>query len=184
MARSSIRQVVLAGGALPRNIFWQVGSSAVIGAGAEFKGTILADQSITMDLDSVLDGRALAFEASVTYDSGSATLPTPETPYFTAISRAKAGAVTLTLRTTPHFPVTLQTSTSLAPDSWSLVTTEIPAVSPWIYIHNATLATGPKRFYRAFLTPYPANLHDARIPTLSPDIQHPGERGQAAKLTK
>jgi hypothetical protein len=54
-------QVILAGGAQARNVFWQVGTSAVIGTFAVFKGTIMANQSITMNTTSATDGRALAF---------------------------------------------------------------------------------------------------------------------------
>ena len=36
-------KVILTGGALPRNIFWQVGTSAVIETFAVFKGIILAE---------------------------------------------------------------------------------------------------------------------------------------------
>lgn len=72
-------KVILAGGAHPRNIFWQVGTSAVLGTFSVFKGTILADQSITMNTSSTMDGRALAFEGGVTYNGTSGNLP--EDPY-------------------------------------------------------------------------------------------------------
>lgn len=147
-------KVILAGGALPRNIFWQVGTSAVIETFAQFKGIILADQSITMKTSSTMDGKALAFSAGVTFNGVVGTLPTPATPYFTNISRAENGAVTLTLETTPYFEVTLETSTDLSIGSWQPIHTATPVATPWIYQHPASGATGPKRFYRAFLTPY------------------------------
>lgn len=59
--------IILAGGAQAKNIFWQVGSSATIGTGSNFKGTIMAGASITLDTTSVVDGRALAF-AQVTFN--------------------------------------------------------------------------------------------------------------------
>ena len=68
-------KVILAGGARASNIFWQVGTSAVLGTFSEFKGTILADQSIIMNTSSTLDGRALAFSAGVTYNGASGDLP-------------------------------------------------------------------------------------------------------------
>ncbi len=145
--------IILAGGALPRNIFWQVGTSAVIDTFAVFKGTILADQAITMKTSSSMDGKALASIAGVTFNGdvgGNQT--TPEPPVFTSISRSTAGAVTLVLRTTPFFLLTLQTSTTLLPGSWKTIASDTPVSSPWTYAHNATLATGPKRFYRAFIT--------------------------------
>jgi hypothetical protein len=145
--------VILAGGAQARNIFWQVGTSAVIGTFSVFKGTILANQSITMNTSSAMDGRALASIAGVTFngDVGGSQITT-EPPVFTSITRATDGTVTLVLRTTPFILLTLQTSTTLLPGSWKTIASDTPVSSPWTYIHNARLATGPKRFYRAFLT--------------------------------
>ena len=64
-------QVFLAGGARADHIFWQVGTSAVLETFSVFKGTIIADQSITLRTSSVMEGRALAFEAGVVFDGNS-----------------------------------------------------------------------------------------------------------------
>ena len=69
------RQVILSGGALAANVFWQVGSSATIGAGSVFQGTILAAASITMVTGATLQGRALARGGAVTLDSNIITVP-------------------------------------------------------------------------------------------------------------
>jgi hypothetical protein len=61
-------QVILAGGAQAKNIFWQVGTSAVLDTSSVFKGTIIADQAITMKTSSTMEGRALAFSAGVTFN--------------------------------------------------------------------------------------------------------------------
>jgi hypothetical protein len=147
-------RILLTGGAEPRNIFWQVGTSAVIGTFAEFKGIIMADQSITLQSSSTMDGKALAFSAGVTFNGKVGTLPPPETPYFTDISKSSVGAVTVVLETTPYFPLTLQTSPDMTPGSWENIVTVTPTSTPWTHVHPAPQATGPKRFYRAFLTPY------------------------------
>ena len=63
-------RVILAGGAQAANVFWQVGDSATIGDYFEMKGNILALNSITMDTGSLLEGRALARNAAVTYAGG------------------------------------------------------------------------------------------------------------------
>jgi ice-binding like protein len=68
-------QVILAGGAKARNIYWQVGSSATLGTTSSFKGTILADQSITLTHLATLEGRALARIGAVTTDSNTVTVP-------------------------------------------------------------------------------------------------------------
>ena len=49
-------KIILAGGAQPGNIFWQVTTSVSIGTFAVFKGTILADQAIVMNASSTMDG--------------------------------------------------------------------------------------------------------------------------------
>ena len=68
-------KVILAGGAQAKNIFWQVGTSAVLDTFSDFKGTIMADQAITMKTSSMIEGRALAFEAGVTFNGNGAHRP-------------------------------------------------------------------------------------------------------------
>ena len=68
-------QVILAGGAQAKNIFWQVGSSATLGTNSIFKGTIMALQSITLNTGANLEGRALALNAAVTFDTNTVTAP-------------------------------------------------------------------------------------------------------------
>lgn len=63
---TSGRQVILAGGALAANIFWQVGSSATFGTTSAMKGTFLAMQSISFDTGAKLDGKALARTGAIT----------------------------------------------------------------------------------------------------------------------
>jgi hypothetical protein len=66
-------KVLLINGAQPCDIFWQVGSSATIGASTTFVGTILANTSITMVTAATLNGRALA---GLVAPSGALTLDT------------------------------------------------------------------------------------------------------------
>jgi hypothetical protein len=70
-------QVVLAGGAKASNIFWQVGSSATLGANSIFKGNILADISISVNTGAVVEGRLLTRTGAVSLLSNIVTLPTP-----------------------------------------------------------------------------------------------------------
>ncbi|MGA2576554.1 MAG: ice-binding family protein [Bryobacteraceae bacterium] len=67
--------VVLIGGAVASNVFWQVGSSATLGTNTVFNGTILAQASITVATGAALDGRALARTGAVTLDDNALTVP-------------------------------------------------------------------------------------------------------------
>jgi hypothetical protein len=57
------------------NKFWQVGSSATLGTGTAFQGNILAHDSITLNTDATVYGRALALNAAVTMDDNRVTVP-------------------------------------------------------------------------------------------------------------
>ncbi len=69
--------VILAGGAKANNVYWQVGSSATLGSGTDFKGNILALVSITMNSGATIDGRLLARNGAVTFAGGN-TMNKPE----------------------------------------------------------------------------------------------------------
>ncbi len=51
--------VILTNGAQFSNVYWIVGSSATAGVDCVLEGNVLADTSITMNVDSTLQGRAL-----------------------------------------------------------------------------------------------------------------------------
>ncbi len=71
--------VVLENGAQASNIFWQVGSSATIGAACTLEGNILADTSITVGTGATVNGRllagAIASSGAITLDGNMTTLP-------------------------------------------------------------------------------------------------------------
>jgi outer membrane autotransporter protein len=66
--------VTLLGGP-DQNIFWQVGSSATLGTGTRFIGSIIALTSITLTTGVTLDGRALAINGAVTLDTNNIQAP-------------------------------------------------------------------------------------------------------------
>ncbi|MEO8157966.1 MAG: ice-binding family protein [Betaproteobacteria bacterium] len=56
-------QVILAGGALPQNIYWATFAAASLDTTSKFKGTILSQSSITMKTGASINGRLLAATA-------------------------------------------------------------------------------------------------------------------------
>jgi len=75
LTTASSSAVNLIGGAQANNVYWQVGSSATLGTGTAFKGNIIALQSITLNTNASLSGRALARNGAVTLDTNAITLP-------------------------------------------------------------------------------------------------------------
>ncbi len=146
------RRVVLTGGAQSRNVFWQVGSSATLETSCVFVGTVMAYASITINASSTLDGRALAQNGAVTYNGSVGTLPLPAAPLFTQIIQAGTNTATLTIASSPYFPLTLQSSPDLL--TWADIASNTPVATPSRFTNTAA-TVGTKRFYRAFLTPYP-----------------------------
>jgi hypothetical protein len=71
-------KVILIDGAQSSRVFWQVGSSATLGAGSEFAGDVLALTTITVATDVSVDGRLLAQDGAVTLDGNNiVTIPEP-----------------------------------------------------------------------------------------------------------
>jgi hypothetical protein len=62
---TSGRKIILSGGALASNIFWQVGSSATFGTTSVLKGTFLVSQSVTFNTGATLQGRAMTSIGSI-----------------------------------------------------------------------------------------------------------------------
>jgi len=77
LTTTSGRTVILSGGAKATNVFWQVGSSATLGTTSEMKGTIMANQSITLDTGAKLEGRALARIGAVALAGNAIVIPSP-----------------------------------------------------------------------------------------------------------
>ena len=72
-ASSSV--VSLINGAQACNVFWRVGSSATLGSGSVFVGSILANVSVTVNDSVTVQGRALARTGAVTLINDTFTRP-------------------------------------------------------------------------------------------------------------
>lgn len=88
LTTASASRVQLINGASPCNVYWQIGSSATLGTGTAFQGTVMADQSIFVNNGATVQGRLLSSIASVTLDNnvidgsmcGTSSTPPPVTP--------------------------------------------------------------------------------------------------------
>jgi hypothetical protein len=142
-------KVILIGNATAGNVFWQVGTSASLATTTQFKGSILADQSVSLATGAVLDGRAMARIGAVTLDSNRIVTPGLQVlpPWFGPTTRALNGNVSLIITNTPGLALTLQTSPNLT--NWTTLPTPIFNATPATFI-DTTATLEPKRFYRAF----------------------------------
>jgi len=76
------RSVILKNGAQPRNVYWHVGTAAVINGagGGVMVGTIIASAGVTFStagnaVQTVLNGRAISLNASVTLVNTTINVP-------------------------------------------------------------------------------------------------------------
>lgn len=74
ITQSSGARVVLAGGALPKNIFWQAADVVDIGTTAHMEGVILAQTAITLKTGATANSRLLA-QSAVTLQANTVTKP-------------------------------------------------------------------------------------------------------------
>ena len=93
---ASAKKVILAGGALPENIFWQVGgvSGVTLGTYSSFSGIILSQKQIVIRTGAALHGRALA-QTQVTLDANAISNPTadaPETPVVPVVKKHRTSS--------------------------------------------------------------------------------------------
>jgi Ice-binding-like len=114
LVTASSSSVQLINGASACNVFWQVTSSATLGSGSTFVGTIMAMTDITMANGVTVNGRALARNGAVTLindkinNSCSAASTTGSTKLTYTGSTTAAPGASITLR------ATLKTSAGVA----------------------------------------------------------------------
>ena len=79
----ALSSVLLINQASACRIFWQIGSSATLGAGSSFSGSVVALTSIALTAGATVSGRVLALNGAVTMDTNRVTIcaePPPPTP--------------------------------------------------------------------------------------------------------
>ena len=74
LTQAAATRVILAGGARPKNIFWQASGAVAIGTTAHFEGDILAKKYIAMKTGASANGRLLA-QTAVTLEKNAVSRP-------------------------------------------------------------------------------------------------------------
>jgi hypothetical protein len=116
--------VSLINGTQACNVFWQVGSSATIGVGSTFIGSVLALTSITANTNANIQGRLLARNGATTLDSNVITAPFCAAAVTTTTATTTLpGATTSTTVTGATTTTTSPTATTVGPTATTLVPT-------------------------------------------------------------
>jgi hypothetical protein len=74
LKQANATRVTLAGGALAKNIFWQVAGAVTLGTTAHFEGVVLAKTMIAVNTGATVNGRLLA-QTAVTLQMNAVTQP-------------------------------------------------------------------------------------------------------------
>ncbi len=76
IAQAAGKKVILTGGALPKNIFWQLTGALNMDAGSHMEGIVLAKTAINVGNGASIDGRLLA-QTAIALDANRVTQPAP-----------------------------------------------------------------------------------------------------------
>ena len=141
---ASASNITFINGGSPCNVFWQVTSSATLGSGSTFVGTIMALTSISMGDDVTVNGRALARNGNVTLINDTisngmcVTVPIP-----TASPTPAPAAPTPTA--TPFLPNTAATGEDDYVLPWALIAVSGALAVTGLVVTLMPLAAGKRR---------------------------------------
>jgi type VI secretion system secreted protein VgrG len=155
LVTDSATSIRLINGAQACNVFWQVGSSATLGTGTSFQGTIMALDSISMTSHDTVQGRALARNDAVTLIDDTITVPT--------VCTSPSPTPTPTTTT----PTPTPTTTTPTPTPTPTTTTPTPSPSPTHTTTTPTPSPSPTRTTTT-PTPSPSPTRTTRPPSPSP----------------
>ena len=140
--------VSLQNGAGACAIFWQVGSSATIGAATSFQGTLMAAESISMNAGATIGvgglnygGRALAMNGAVTMINNTIIAPSDECVFSAAPTPTPTPTPVPTATPSPVATVAPTTAPS-SPTSSAPAASDIPTTVPVFTVPGISLFPG------------------------------------------
>ena len=151
LTTASSSRVLTIGSANTCNIFFQVGSSATLGTGTNFNGSILALTSITLTTGATAHGGLYALNGAVTLDTNVVTAPRCGGPTIPGPTAAPSPSPSGTPVVTPTSPgaSTTPATTSTPSGATSTPATAQPATpttgSPALTPTGASTTPGPAR---------------------------------------
>jgi type VI secretion system secreted protein VgrG len=136
---ASSSTVALTGDTQACNVFWQVGSSATLGTGTTFVGSVLALTSISVQTGTTVAGRVLARNGQVSLDDNVITEPSCSSgTTTTTTSPGSSTTSTTTTGTSPGTPTNSTTTTTAGHGSVTTTTlggSKVPNAhtgEPWV----------------------------------------------------
>ena len=130
--------VTLAGGAQACNVFWQIGSSATLGASSTMVGHVIAQSSISTGAGSVVNGQLIAVTAAVTL--GGTTIANNSCAAVTPVVPASEAPVVTTPVTpvVPATPAVVPATPAVVPATPAVVPAILHVVKVVINTHDGT----------------------------------------------
>jgi hypothetical protein len=135
--------VQLINGAQACNVFWQVGSSATLGTGTRFVGTVMAAETITANTAATIHGRLLAQVAAVNLDTNTITQSNCAIEGTETTTPEETAALEVT--TTGGGTTTGGTTTGTTPSTTPTPASAVPAVTPAVIPPLASKSTVASR---------------------------------------
>jgi uncharacterized repeat protein (TIGR01451 family) len=139
--------ISLINGAHASNVFWVVGSVATLGSNSTLQGTLMALSSITLTTGANVDGRVLARDGAITFDTNTVTSFVP------ALTITKTADVSQTAPgDTVHYTITVANTGETSYTGATFTDSLAGVLDDATYGGNATATSGTVSFTSPTLT--------------------------------
>jgi hypothetical protein len=139
--------VILTGGLLASQIFWQVAGAVTLGANSNFKGIILGKTGVTLQTGAIMQGRIYA-QTAVALQMATVMQPPPFTPTTCTLSTTSSSMTSTTSSsassTTSAGTITTSTTSASSSTNTDSVTTSSSTTSTGTSSPSSTTSTGTR----------------------------------------